>query len=446
MVRRLVVVAMLVAASALTAVAISSPANATVFTSSNITSPHDGRHFFITDANPETTVVVTGTISPATPGARVDIRCYESPGYFQTEPALENVPLNGSGTSFSVQMKTGTPYATCKLRAVPHNWPATSSVTAFHGPRLTTEWTITKRIDSGPNAGEMYDMYAEFVGAHAMNDFSSAFVGGLWDSRMQYPDGSASNYFWYGNAALQPDPSKNRSPVRIDGKNAYGPDAAAEMFPDNAGFVPMTFSATRNAQTGVVTLHEGDPMVVCPQKTYPPTPLSCPRFRRTGVTLRRTITIVDGGLQVRINDAWHSTDHQAHFVSAIYEQVVEGQDRSSGTALDVPMGLKLPWRSNAFTSFTTDSVYPGPAHAPASVFAIGNKLVSDGNRYFARGAITFGIAPNQVHRMDNAHFFTTMPVIKVPANGSHVIRQYYVMARLQSDVNAKAAANVKRLR
>lgn len=446
MVRRFVVVVLLVAASGLTVVAVSTPAGATGFTSSNITSPQDGRHFFITDANPEKTVLVTGTISPATPGATVDIRCYESPGYWQTESALQSVPLNGAGTSFSVHMHTGTPYATCKLRAVPHGWPATSSVTAFQGPRLTTEWTITKRIDSGPNTGKMYDMYAEFVGAHAMNDFSSAFVGGLWDSRMQYPNGSSSNYFWYGNAFLGTDPAKNRSAVRVDGRNAYGPDAAETIFPDNPGFAPLTFSATRNATTGVVTIHESDPMVVCPDKAYPPTALSCPRFKRIGVTLRRTITIVDGGLQVRIVDAWRSTDHQSHSVSAIYGQRIDGNDRSSGTALAVPVGIKLPWRSNVFTRFTTDTVYPGPAHAPASIFALDNKQVADGNKYFARGAVTMDMAPMQLHRTENGRIYVQMPRFRVPADGAHRIRQYYVMGILQSDVNSKAAANVKRLK
>jgi hypothetical protein len=132
-------------------------------------------------------------------------------------------------------------------------------------------------------------------------------------------------------------------------------------------------------------------------------------------------------------------------VSADYEQSVEGYDRSTGSTVEVQVGVKQPWLSNAYAAFISDTVYPGPAHGPASIFVRDNTLASDGDRDFARGAISFDLAPKVVHRTENRVFFTRPAAIKVPAGGSRLVRQFYVVGTSQATVNAKAAANEERI-
>ena len=115
MLRRLAVLAVLVLAAGLTAVIASAPAQALGVTSSNITSPVSGTHYFITDSHPAKTVTVTGT-SNGTTGDTVDIRCYANAFRWQGGP--NNIPVAPDGT-FSTSMTTDTPYGTCVLRAVP---------------------------------------------------------------------------------------------------------------------------------------------------------------------------------------------------------------------------------------------------------------------------------------------------------------------------------------
>jgi hypothetical protein len=434
------VIAVAVAVAGLSMVGLSAPADAAV-TTTNITSPVDGTHYLITNANPAGVALVEGT-SNGTLGDYIDLRCYYVGAYYDV--IADTQAVNPDGT-FAVNVATDLAYGTCLLRAVPHNWPDGNSVTAFTGTRVTTEWNTSTAVVGGLNAGKVYDYYVLFQGASAMNDYSSTTNGGLWDSRLQYADGTSSNYLWYQNAAL-PGSEGTRSFLKVDGRNSYGPYSAHGRFPDNPGLPQLTYTATRNPTTGVTTIHETDPIVVCPNETpFPPTAGSCTQFTSAGVRLERTIITDDGGRQVHISDVWRSTDGHAHTISAHYDEWVSGKDTSSNSLVETAVSLKLPWLGGSFETFTSDTVFPGPARVPASVFVRNDNAAPDGNTVGPRGAVSFDVAPSGVNRRTRSEFVLRDDSITVPASGTHLVRQDFVIGTTDATVAAKAAANQARI-
>jgi hypothetical protein len=156
------------------------------------------------------------------------------------------------------------------------------------------------------------------------------------------------------------------------------------------------------------------------------------------VRLERTIVTTDSGRQVRINDVWRSTDHHAHTISAHYYQVVEGYDRATNTSTQV--SLKLPWVSGAFRTFTSDVLFPAPSKVPATAFVRDENTAPDGSTALPRGAISFDVAP-QIHRGSSDEFTLRDEGIHVPAGGTHLVREAFVIGTTESEVAAKAAAN-----
>jgi hypothetical protein len=420
-------------------VAVAAPARAAI-TSSNITAPADGTHYLVTDADPEHDVPVTGT-SNGTTGDSVDIRCYTRSDDWSG--ATNTIPVAADG-SFSGTISTGDPYGSCVLRAVPHNFPATSDPSPFTGPTLLGEWNLSYTISGGPNDGKVYNYYVLFQGPNAMNDYVSASEGGLWDSRLQYDPTHASAYVWYENGALESNEelaSNNRSTLQVDGFNAYAPYAARGLFPNNEGLPALTYDASRDAATGNTTIHETDPIVVCPAETpFPPTAISCPKFISAGVRLDRSIFTDDGGRQVHIVDTWRGTDDKSHTISPHYLQYVSGYAPDGG---NVTPGFKFPWIGD-FATFTSETTFAGPGPGAGSVFVRSNNAAPDGSEAYPVGAISFDLAPNDVRWSSRRSFYLRDENVAVPAGGTAVVRQDFVLGQTLAEVERKAGANVDR--
>ena len=75
--RRIAILALVLAGAGLPAVALSAPAQAAVLVS-HVSSPVEGSHYLVTDDQPVTSVIVTGTSSGAARDL-LDVRCYTSP-------------------------------------------------------------------------------------------------------------------------------------------------------------------------------------------------------------------------------------------------------------------------------------------------------------------------------------------------------------------------------
>ena len=429
------------ALAVLIAVGLAGPAGAAI-TSSTITAPADGTHYLITDADPEHDVTVTGT-SNGTTGDAVDIRCYDRADNWYGHTA-DNIPVAADG-SFSTPVSNGDPYGTCILRAVPHGLASTSDPSPFSGPTLTTEWNVTDKVSGGPNDGKAHNFYVLFQGPNAMNDYVSATGGGLYDSRLSYAPGRSSTYLWYGNGFLVGNEhlsSANRSALQVDGRNAYGPEAAYDLLVNNPGLPSLTYDANRDTATGVTTIHETDPIVVCPSESpFPATALSCPHFDSAGVQLERTWVTDDGGRQVHMTDTWRSTDNNAHTLSLHYDQLLWARLPPQGA--EQPVGLKLPWLGD-FKTFTSDTAFPGPGPGMGTIFVRDNNNATDGDETFPVGAVSFDVAPTDVRWLENTNFFLRDETIAVPAGGTTVVRQDYVMGQTLAEVEAKATANVDR--
>lgn len=433
-VRALPVVLFALAGAAL--VALPSPANAAV-TISNITTPVNGAHYTVTAPNQATPVTVAGTTNGTT-GDFVDIRCYYQQNEWKDGPG--NIPVQADGT-FSTN--TGTPglgYGSCRLRAVPHGLPGGNPVSAYTGPVITSEYAYPEKVSSGPNAGKTFDYYLAYQSKYALNDYTSATDGGLWDSRLSRADGSSSNMLWYGNAYLRRDADPLRSMLQVDGRNAYGPYGAHSQFPDNAGFPVLSFSASRNNATGVTTIHETDPIVVCPSEApFPPTAGSCPHYNSAGVRLERTIVTSDGGRQVQMTDVWRSTDGRQHTVNAHYGQTIEARDYSSGT-VTTNVGIKLPW-FGGYQTYSSATTYPGTTAVPSTIFVRDSNTAPDGDQMLPRGAIVAGFPLSAVRRKANADF-ELQTTLTVPRGGTRIVRHAFVIGTTEAEIAAKAAANV----
>ncbi|WP_183406990.1 hypothetical protein [Nocardioides marmorisolisilvae] len=448
MLRRLSIFTVLLVATGTSAVVTSSPASATGIATSHITSPTSGTHYMITDASPPTTVTVTGTTTGGTAGDLIDLRCYEARGQWENYGSTSSVPIDGNG-NFSVQMPTDMPYGTCVLRAVPHDYPGSGDLGSFTGPVVTTEYNISTKVLSGPNTGIVVDYYVDISSKRALNGFESAASAGFEAARLQYSDGSSSSYLWDLNSSLGNNLSGTRALLRIDGRDAYGPYTASRAFTDaqnTPGLPALTYSSTRNATTGVLTIHETDPFVVCPAGApYPSTTASCPQFSGAGIRLERTIVVDDDGFQVHISDLWRSTDHKAHTLSIHDSERIDGADYGSGSFNPTSVGLKLPWLSSSYQTFSGAEVLDGPSRVPATVFVRDEMTAAGGDVNHPLGALVTDVAPSAVDRADYRTFNFRNEGLSVPAGGTRLVRRAYVMGTSQSTVNTKAAALAARI-
>jgi len=433
--------ALLLATTGIVAIGLGEAATAAGVTSSTITSPGNGSHWFTTDSNPAADVDVTGHTNGTT-GDSVTVRCYFRNDEWSEIAAFVPVDANGD---FSTQMTTDWVYSgACTLRAVPDFWPSGASTAAFAGPRVYSERMTTSRVASGPNAGKAFDLWVLFQGSGAMNEYGSATGNALANSRMLYADGTSGYTFWHYDSSLSGYEDGVRSRIQVDGKNAYGPASAEERIPNAtqlAGFPGLTSSASRNASTGSTTIHEADPLVRCPDETYPPS-ASCTSLISVGVRLERTITADATGRQVHVSDVWRSTDGHAHSVSAHYLQPVNGSLPDG--LFTLPSGFKLPWLSATYQTFSGVQDLTGTSHVPASMFVRQDNTAPDGSTALGRGAVTFDTPVATVHRRLKSEV-TFLDTIAVPAGGTRTVRHDYVSGTTESQIAAAAAASRIRL-
>jgi len=440
--RARVVPVLLLALAGAGIVALQSPAQAAVGTT-NITTPLDGAHYTVT-VIPSASVTVAGT-SDGTTGDLVDINCY-SVGSSDWQPGPASVPVQADG-SFSVQMHISDPYQTCRLKAVPHNYPEGSSLANFTGPRVTAEYLREFKVQSGPNAGKLYNYALSYQGSKAAFDMTSATSGGYWESRLSFPDGSSSNYFWdSANAGLQANSSSTRSQIRVDGRNAYGPGSAADIaFGSPVPGVPtLTWTHSRDGATGLTRITEKDPLVACPVGTpYPANAGNCAKFSSVGVRLERSFLVTDSGRQVHIIDVWRSTDGKSHVVSAYYQNQVHGIDYRGNPDTETDVAFKLPW-IGGFHTFAGDATFSGPTKLANSILVRDSNTAIDGETLLPRGAVTFDF-PTKVHRTDYNTLTLEATSFGIPAKGSRTLRQSYVIGTTDAEVLAKAKANETRI-
>jgi hypothetical protein len=322
--------------------------------------------------------------------AQLTINCYAADGSHQT--VAENVA--GSAGSFSEPTLSSALLggAPCVLRAVPledyESYPP-GSESSFQGPSVAPSELYVSTF-SGTTFG--YDYMATTVSVG--HEFSSVGACGLGTSP-PYLSGSlaaTATAFDCDGALYSEEPLEGqqspRSEIRIDGVNAYGPYAAEQLFGAEPGAPSLTISREFDPSTGLVAIHETDPIAVCAPEpaVFPPTASSCSSFASAGVSLLRTWQTEDSGAVVSLTDSWTSTDGADHTLAALYDNHLQ-------SAATEAAGFLFPG-SSSFSDFADGSTLTLPP-GPGTIYYAedrGTPVTGDQEHPFA--AISYDTPPN----------------------------------------------------
>lgn len=336
--RRIRLTAVLSALATVVLLAYAAGASAAI-TSSHITSPGDTSYFLEDTTASPSEITIRGTVEGK---GELEIRCYS--GTESTEVArVEEEELTKVGPGkfeFSVEEVAVEEFgeAPCLLRAVPagNKEALTPGVaTPFEGPRVAySEFARFK--DAVDSTYYSYDLEARTLAS--VFEISGAGICGLGETALvSSPSLTESAELFSCAGALYGAPAgAGRSDIQVDGHNVYEPlgaDAILNRVKPANSPPGITVEKTFEASTGLMTLHETDPLVECEGSTtaFPETKESCERFVSAGVSLERTWTPSNGGRLISMTDTWRSTDAKPHTVGALYVHELASDPVSPGT-------------------------------------------------------------------------------------------------------------------
>ena len=311
------------------------------------------------------------------------------------------------------------------LRAVPAG-TTPSNVTPYAGPLIGVGERDTSKVATGPNAGSAYDYYLYAPQMTAAFDYVSLGSCGVFDGYLFDATYVPTTTTFYCNGGLfnGEAATPTRSEVQIDGANAYLP-WGAEVFinPDATGLPAVSYTYTVDKATGNLVIQETDPLVKCPDATYPPTATSCASFVPTGVTDHRTITQDHDGHIAWISDAFTSTDSKAHSIDLLWDNA-QRFHQTAGDASQV--AYEFPGQSSFSTHVVGDAV-----SLPASPGMILVKVngAADGDQATGQGAIVYdrpATGAKFTFVNSSASEMTLHQTGTVPAGGSTRFRFAYV--------------------
>jgi hypothetical protein len=367
------------------------PEAGAVITTSSVTSPTNPSFETYTADSPNA-IAVSGTTDSTTPATdKVDLLCFFGPAN-SSHPALATgVSLDPATGAFSVPAASlnSVQFHVCRLRAVPAG--TLPNLSSFSGPLLATGHLATFGVSAGPNDGAVTDYYLDAQQLTAADDYDSYGSCGLCDGYL-FNDAtlaqSTTTFFgndWFQNRDRPFTPGSTRSEIQVDGANAYGPARADQINPDaSPGFPALTYSYSLNPANGNLTLTETNPLVKCPDATFPASDTTCPSFVSTGVTDHRTITQESDGHLVFITDSYVSTDGQMHNLDLLPENEQRFSDPGSN---GLNIGYQFPGESS-FSTHGNTAVVSFPDTVPAAVNVQVNGS-PDGDESSGRGAIVF---------------------------------------------------------
>lgn len=284
----------------------------------------------------------SGTVDAgASAGDTVDVSCFD--------PASGSRTANiGSATVTSDKKWTLTETIyplydkNCRIAAVPSG---TSSVTAgdlaskYKGSKLSSIGYFSRsyRGQGGiPHAVFTYDYEIDFQSA-TMSSWYMYSIGscGLCTSKLADPTGStqpkslwgwnSSNYDGYSAFPTKPSSGPDADPLmQVDGKlamdvyMAYNRSSARKSLLRFGSTGDIDINYTINQANGDLTVTETQPLYRCVDVTDPSQWRSCTVVTKTGVNLRRVVTVTADHAIWRTADTYASTDGKAHSVRATY--------------------------------------------------------------------------------------------------------------------------------
>ena len=430
---------------------LAAPAGAAVTTSS-ITTPSASPFFspFVNKSLPGNDPLRQFTVAGTADGADgdlVDIRCANRQangdlGY--TTPA-QNVAVTGG--AFSVQA-TLPGESACRLTAVPGG-TSPVDLAPFAGPAHFGAETSTETVGGiGPNAALVRSYFSATSSPTMEADFVSIGDGGApYDMAPIDASGALpqyAEYLFYANAALYAASTKTgetRSQIRVDGINAFVPDAATDLYAGAAtasGLPGVTIeSTTFDPVTRDITQVVTEPVVTCPTDgganvtAATASAATCGSFRPSGVAIRRTIAIRNATRSVETTDRWVSTDGTAHAIDVLYDQE---QDTTSPKV----NGYRFPWVDGATskTRAVGDEIAPPPGRV-STIFVKSDVDSPADDPRWTQGSLTMAPRPDLI-RFTQTNRFELGFKRTVPATGALTIEQRYTIGTKSADVAAQA--------
>jgi hypothetical protein len=420
-------------------------ANAIEPATSQITSPAGPTYVLYdeTRSKPQNMFTVSGTTNMT---EKLALRCYYGSNTGENTLLGEVTP---SGGTFSMEVETGS-MPPCVLRAV------LASDKGAHPPGDASEETADPF--KGPRiVGTSFEIFAENKVPYDYEVESNTFSGyfdiesvgdcGLDYSRLFAPTSLvASDHLFDCNAALYkeddpPSGSSSRSELQIDGANAYGPATAHYLASDLKVAIPGTpdIAVTKSfeASTGLITVHEVDPIVECsPETIFPPNTTTCKEFVSTGVQLERTWQTSNANHVAWMTDTWRSTDGAAHSLNALYDQETVNGGKEGG-AYEFP-------GASAFSAITKEEMITLPPGPGAIYYKENAETPNIGDGENPQGAIVYDTPTGgqvSVYRgtKESSYNGFEMPYQQtIPAGGTYTLRMAFVQAYALSEVQTLA--------
>jgi hypothetical protein len=361
------------------------PTAGAAVTASKITTPKD-LSYFVYNSDKPNTFKISGATTGGKPGDFVDINCYYGT---KVRAVATNVAVgqDGSFSAPAASLANANLYSPCQLRAVPAG-TTPANLSAFAGPRVMVGYNETYHVSGGTNDGTLYDFYTfaqQLAGGFDYDSLSSCGVddGYLSDATLA----KTTVTFWCNAALFNQQTSagaSTRSELQIDGRDAWPTYSAYRANPAAAGFPKLTYTYHVNPHNGNLVIHDTETLVECTDKTYPPTPATCPKFVKAGVTDHRTITQNHAGLMTWVTDVFTSTDGKKHALDLLWANNQRFHD-STGDSTQVQ--YKFPGQGGFSTHGLNDTVLL-PKSAPGKIL-VNVKGAPDGDTATGQGAIVY---------------------------------------------------------
>jgi PASTA domain-containing protein len=425
-----------VAAAAIVGSLVVTPAAGAAITATSITTPTDPSFFIADNDAASQTFAISGTTTGGTTGDHVDVNCYRGT---DVSTVAAGVAVNADG-SFSVPSADMNGVfgqdAVCTLRAVPAG-TTPSDLTPFAGPLIGVGERDSYVLSGGASDGTLFDYFIYAPQRSAAFDFLSLGSCGLCDGYLFDSTSAYTTTTYYANATLfgREGSPGTRSELQIDGGDAYAPPDAQAINPDAAGIPALTYSYSVDQTTGNLVIHETNPLVKCPDATYPPTVSSCASFVSAGVTDERTITTDHDGHLSWITDVFSSTDGNSHTLDLLWQN----DQRFHGSQGDSSqVEYQFPGESGYSTHIVGDTV--SLAGGPGTIF-IRMHGAADGDTSTGQGAIVYDTSSD---RATFNYLYTTYSAFllhqtaSVPASGSAQIRFAYIQDYQSANVASLA--------
>jgi hypothetical protein len=410
-------------------------------TASSVTGP-TSPSFQIYDLDSPNTIAVSGTTNSDLPTTdQVDLLCYYGPASASHKTLATGVSLNPVTGSFSVPAAdlNNVKRQACTLRAIPAG-SSPSDLTPFTGPVLATGSSQTFAITGGPNTGVLHDYYTWGQQLTGADDYDSYGSCGLCDAYLVNANHSQTTTTFFGNDWFENrdrpfTPGSTRSEIQVDGADAYSPPRAEQINPNaGSGLPALTYEYALDPPNGNLTITETNPLVKCPDPTFPATSATCPSFVSTGVADHRTISQEQDGHLVFITDSYVSTDTRQHNLDLLPENEQRFSDPGSN---GLNIGYQFPGEASFNTHGNTD-VVSFPDTSPAAVYVRVNGS-ADGDETSGRGAIVFDrpVSPASftaaISSLSSLHFHQTGLVTgSCSPTFSFAYAQDYLAANIQA--------------